>query len=149
MIKVYDPKRITMSLAGLLINKGFAEDAMIKVVRTSVTFESQAGVDGEVTRNKLYDKRGEVTVSLMSSSEANDQLSALHNRDENSPNGAGVGAFQLKDLNGTTLISGTSAWIKGWPEQEFGKKASVRAWIIEVADLRGTIGGNIVAAQTG
>lgn len=142
-MKVYDPRQVVIDLAGLLIASGFSEDSMIKVTQTSKRFESVVGVDGEVTRARLHDRRAVVVVSVMQSSEANDLLSALLNRDSNSPNGAGVGAFLLKDLNGTTELQGSHAWVTGLPETEFGKKVGSRQWEIEVADMSGVTGGAV------
>lgn len=142
-MKVYDPREIVLSIAGILISSGFAEDSMVKVTQTSKRFESVASVDGEVTRVKLHDRRATVTVSLMQSSDGCDALSALLNRDTNSPNGAGVGAFELKDLNGNTELKGSHAWVTGLPETEFGKKVGSRQWEIEVADMDGVVGGAI------
>lgn len=140
-MKQYDPKQVVISIAGLLVASGFAEDSMVKVAFTTPRFETKVGVDGEVTRSRMYDRRATVTVSLMQSSQGNDVLSTLLNRDTRGANGAGVGAFLLKDLNGTTLLSGAAAWVKGMPETEFGKSVGTRAWEIEVAELEGVVGG--------
>jgi hypothetical protein len=77
----------------------------------------------------------------MQSSASNATLSALLNRDSRGANGAGVGAFLVKDLNGTTLFSAAAAWVKGFPEQEFGKSVGSRSWEIECATLEGIMGG--------
>lgn len=140
-MKTYDPRQLVLSIGGLLIARGFSEESMIKVTQTSPRFESVVGVDGEVTRVRIYDGRATALLSLMQSSEANTMLSNLHLRDINVPNGAGVGAFLVQDLNGDTLVKSPWAWIKGLPETEFGKKVGMRAWEIELANNDTTIVG--------
>jgi len=142
-MKVYNPKSIVINLAGLLIDRGFSEDSMIKIASDSAKFEDVVGVDGEVTRVQQHDGRATITISLMQSSEMNDVLSALLLRDTNTPNGAGVGAFLMKDLQGTTLERGSAAWVKGFPERENGKKVGSRTWEIRVANLTSFLGGNV------
>ena len=142
-MKVYSPKLVVINIAGLLIDKGFAEDAMIKITQDAPRFEDVVGVDGEVTRVQQYDQRALVTLSLMQSSSANDLLSTLLTRDQNTPNGAGVGAFLLKDLQGTTLARAPACWVKGLPETELGKKVGSRAWEIRVANIDLFVGGNV------
>jgi len=144
MVKTYDPRGIVISIAGLLIQRGFAEDSMVKVAFTSPRFESKVGVDGEVTRARLHDRRATATLSLMQSSDGNDILSALLRRDTVALPGAGVGSFLMRDLQGTTLVFASAAWVKGIPEVEYGKSVGTRAWEIELADCDATLGGNVV-----
>lgn len=146
MMHVYDPRGITVSLCGILIASGFSEDSMVKVTQTTPRFDQLVGVLGDVCRVKQYDRTATVALSLMQSATANDQLSALLARDENLPNGAGVGSFLLQDLQGTTLITAAHAWVRGYPETEFGKKVNARAWEIMLADCQVLVGGNVVSA---
>lgn len=132
-VKTYDPKNFVASMAGLRL-EGFSEDSMVKITFTSPTFESVVGADGQVTRVRIHDSRATVAVSVMQSSDANRVLSTLLKRDKNSPNGAGIGTFVATDLNGGQLVHAQSAWVKGYPEQEFGKKVNARVWEIELAD---------------
>jgi hypothetical protein len=143
--RVYDPKQIVLSVAGLLISSGFSEDSMVKCARTAPSYEGVVGADGEYTRVRQYDDSALVTISLMQSSEGNDILSALHSADRAAPNGAGIGAFLLKDLNGNTLVQASKCWVKGSPEQEYGKKVNMRAWEIMLADAEIFVGGNTLA----
>jgi len=142
---VYDPKSITLSICGALISGGFSEDSIVKVTQGAKRFEKMVGALGDVCRVKQHDRTAMVTISLMQSANANDVLSAILSRDENSPNGAGVGAFVLKDLQGTTLITAAHAWIDGYPESEFGKKVNGRSWEITLADCEILVGGNVAA----
>lgn len=144
MVRVYDPKQIVVSIAGLLLASGFSENNMVKVTREEAVFEKKTGVDGEVTRVRLHNNSGMATVTLMQSSEGNDTLSGLLERDKAAPNGAGIGAFLLKDLNGNTLVRASKAWVKGYPETSFDKSVSERAWEIELADIEIFVGGNVV-----
>lgn len=67
----YDPDQITIVVAGIPIDSGFAEDEMCTYERDGDDFMDVAGVDGEVTRSKNLDNRGTFTLKLMQSSPLN------------------------------------------------------------------------------
>lgn len=133
-LNTYDPKQVVVTLNGMRL-QGFSEDSMVKVTFTSPVFETVAGADGKTTRVRIHDDRAVVTVSLMQSSDGNKILSSMLNRDKATPNGAGVGTLMIADLSGQVLIHSDTAWIKGRPEMEFGKKVNARSWEIEASDV--------------
>lgn len=142
-LRVYDPDQIFVSLAGIPCS-GYADDEFVRVEREGPAFDDVVGTDGEVTRSKTNDNRATVTIKLMQSSPTNDLFSALHNLDKNTPGGAGVGPFILKDLQGTTLIMAEKSWIRKEPDGSWGRTATEREWIIRVASLTSFHGGNIL-----
>lgn len=137
----YDPDQVLAYFNGILM-QGFAEDEAIAVEQVSDAFEDVVGVDGEVARSKSNDKRVKVTVKLLQTSLTNAALSAIHQTDLNAPNGAGVGAFSLQDLNGKTIVEGPQAWIKSMPPSTFARTAKSREWVIMVAVGTRIEGGN-------
>ncbi len=142
--KEYNPKAIAIIVCGIPIDSGFAEDSMVKLTWDNPKFDDVSGVDGEVTRVRSYDGRALMTLNLMQSSSCNDLLSNLHSRDLVAPGGAGAGAILVQDLQGTTLITAATGWIKGPPETEFGKKPGPRAWEIRMANVKYLVGGALL-----
>jgi hypothetical protein len=141
-LKTYDPQEVTISLSGIIF-KGFVEDEFVTVEHASESFEDVVGVDGEdVSRSKSGDRRATVTVKLMQTSDTNDLLSALLALDENTPGGAGVGAFYMRDGLGRTVLEGPQAWLMGPPAIAFGKVAGPREWKVRIAKRRLVVGGN-------
>ena len=126
-IKTYDPKANVVTLGGLILG-GFAENKFLSVKRVTDTFSDQVGASGEVARSKSNDRRGEIELTTLASSATNDALSALAILDEQT--GSGVGAFQLSDANGTTLVHAANAWIARMPDTELAKEVGETNWKI-------------------
>jgi hypothetical protein len=146
MMRTYDAKKVVVTLAGIVLPGGFAEDDGIKVTPNEPEqWQSMYGQDGQVVRSKVNNSGVKVTLTLQQSSDTNDILSRLLNQDLEAVNGQGIGAFQLTDLNGNTIIRGPQAWIVGFPEVTRGKTAKTNAWVIEVANVNQIVGGNTVA----
>src|SRR6516164_4485899 len=99
--KFYDPQAVAVTAFGALM-QGFAQDTMIKIENMADAFVSEVGVDGEVARSKVSDRRVKVTISLLQTSQSNAVLSAQLVLDQAAPNGAGVGMFRMEDIQGGT-----------------------------------------------
>lgn len=141
-VKTYNPKGVVVTAFGKTI-EGFVDGTFVKVARATESFTKQVGVGGEVTRSYSNDKSGEVTLTLMQTSDSNDILSAAAAADEASPGtGAGIGTFQLKDLNGRTLAHGDECWVRKPADVENAKESGQREWVLDVARLEMTVGGN-------
>jgi hypothetical protein len=139
--KYYDADQVTVSIAGIPLS-GYAEGEFLRIEQETDDFDDVAGTDGEVTRSKTNDARANVTVLLMQSSDSNDLLSALSNTDRRAPNGAGVGAFLVRDRNGRALYTAPACWVKRPPNATFDRTATAREWLIRVANLERFDGGN-------
>lgn len=142
-MKTYDARKVVVTLAGIVLPGGFAEDDGIKIAPVEPEkWTSIVGQDGKTARSKSNNNNFRVILSLMQTSDTNDILSRLFIQDNNNPGFAtGVGAFQMADLNGTTLARGPSAWIVGWPEIPRGKTVKTNSWTLEVADGYIFVGG--------
>jgi hypothetical protein len=139
--KNYDPGQIVVTFDGNPIS-GFADGTMVKCSRKSDTFTTNVGTQGDVARVRSQDKTGEVVITLQQVSETNDYLSGVLALDEKI--GQSTGPILVKDLNGTTLISATIAWLKKPADTEFGKDLGPREWTFECAELKMLVGGSLV-----
>lgn len=137
----YSPDEVDVLFAGIPIT-GWADGEFLTIEWTTDRFTSTAGTDGEVTRNRSGDFRATATVRLMQTSDSNDLLSALANIDRRARNGAGVGAFLVRDNQGRSLYTAANAWIRRPPNVSFDREATVREWVIEIANLEDFTGGN-------
>jgi Protein of unknown function (DUF3277) len=140
--KVYSPDRVVVSLGGIPLGKGYAEDDMVKVTFNSPSFSHKVGADGTVTRAKSLDRSALVELSLMQGSAANDTCQQLLDNDRNTPGGAPATAFMLADLDGNTLVEAPVAWIEDRPEISFKKGIETRVWKIRLANAEDKQGGN-------
>lgn len=140
--KVYDAKQVSLIVANAPIQSGFNEGEFCTVEMLSPAFEDQVGTDGEVTRTATNDRRATVKVKLMQTSDGNAILSALLTLDQNTPGGAGVGTFLLRDRQGTSLYAASKCWVVQAPASTFDKVATVREWEIRCADMVPFVGGN-------
>jgi hypothetical protein len=141
-LKVYDADKVSVTVAGLIIMTGYADGEFVRIEQEADDFSDVAGTDGEVTRSKTNDRRATATIILMQSSDGNDLLSQLSNRDRNGPNGAGVGPFLVRDQNGRSVYRAASCWIRRAPNVSFGREAGSREWTIRLAKLERVDGGN-------
>lgn len=136
-VRQFDPKKITLQFAGIVL-EGYADGSFVDVEQTTESFSSYSGTDGSVSRSKSSDKRAMVTVKLAHTSPSNVLLGALHQRDIDLPNGAGVGQFLMEDREGSLLIRGDEAWIVSRPKVERDRVVKEQEWKIEIAEAEWT-----------
>lgn len=118
---------------------GFAEGG-VNVTRAEDSFTDSVGADGEVSRSRTNDRRGNVEITLQQTSDSNDFLSESIVADENS--GAGVKALTIKDNNGTTLAFAAEAWVIKPADSPMARESGDRVWTIRCASLDLFVGGN-------
>lgn len=142
--KNYDPGRHKIYVNGVEIT-GFADGTFVKVARMTPSFSSKAGAGGEVVRSRSRDKRGNIELTLLPSTASNDYLSGLIATDEQVVGGLGaVGAFMIKDLNGTTLCTAESTWVTQPADFEGATEAPNREWKLECSELKMLVGGLLI-----
>jgi hypothetical protein len=139
-MNTYDPKKILVSFRGIPLT-GFAPDTFVSVDRNEDAFTLVVGSDGETTRTQNRNRSGTVTLTLMSGSQSNSLMAAIAARDEQS--GDGTGEVLVKELNGATLVSGKTAWVRKVPTVEFAKDDTTRTWVLEADELLIFSGGRI------
>ena len=139
--KVYDADQVSVNIAGIPVTGGFADGEFLRIEFETDQFSDVAGTDGEVTRSKTNDRRATATLSLMQTADANNLLAGLAQTDRDAANGAGVGAFLVRDRQGTSLYQASECWISKTPDATFDREATAREWIIRIANLQDFTGG--------
>lgn len=140
--RIYDSNRVQVSFAGIPV-RGYADGDFLTITKESDGFTSVVGTDGEVSRSKTNDRRATIEITLMSTSKTNDLLAAVHKADLEAPGGAGVGAFLVVDLNGTSLYASGNCWITRAPDVTYGREANERTWTLQCDVLQDFTGGNL------
>ena len=140
-MRVYDPDQFSLVICGITPH-GYADGSFITVKMVTPMFQSAVGTDGEVTRSRSNDRRADIELKLMSTSDSNDLFSALAAREANRQNGAGVGSFLLKDRNGRTELSASECWLVKEPDIDLDRTPKERVWLFEVARLNRLDGGS-------
>ena len=140
-VKSYDPKDVVVTIGGIPMS-GFADGTFVNVNRLNDAFTSVSGADGEVSRAKSNDKRGEMTLTLAQTSLSNDVLSGIAQLDERL--NRGVVPIAIKDLSGTSTWFSGSGWIRKLPDSEFGKEIANREWVLDLADMDVFVGGVLI-----
>lgn len=134
----YDPAKHLLSFAGNILT-GAGKDTFIKASRDEDGFTKHKGVSGEGGRSKNNNNGGTVEYTCLAQSQTNDILSALAAADELL--GTGTGSLFCRELNGTTVLHSTIAWVKKHPDLERGKEAGEVTWIFDCDDLQIFNGG--------
>lgn len=140
-LATYIPDQVIVTVAGIPL-EGFGENSIIRIEPADDAWKAKVGVDGRVSRSRNNNRMATVTVTLMATSKSNAALTALYNADIISPNGAGIGAFMMTDMQGASLNRAAECWIKRLPTVEYGNEVGEREWQFDVAELIFGEGGN-------
>jgi hypothetical protein len=146
-VQEYDADQIVIIVAGVAISQGAGQsgyaDGEFLSIKFPEGFTFVKGTDGTIARSKTNDPSCEIMLNLLQTNSANAALSALYALDINQPNGAGIGSFVMKDLQGTSLVVCTTAWISKPADITLDRGAKGRSWSISgVLALAPLIGGN-------
>ena len=142
-LKTYDPKDVSVIVGGFPMT-GFADGEFITVERSNNTFEKATGADGETTRVKQNDKSGEMTLTLMQTSQSNNILTTFAIADEEA--NAGIVPVLIKEGNSGTILESAFAWIRKPAAVSYGKDVSTREWVFDMADYGSIINGTAAAS---
>lgn len=118
----YSPKDVIISLSGTPIT-GFAEDDFISLSRNSPLLEPTIGADGILTRTKVADETGTITISLAQTARANLTLSAFSRIQRLNPD-LPLGTLEIKDPSGSVLAIGLNVALAKLPDVSLGATAS-------------------------
>lgn len=130
-------------IVGVLPLTGLSDGDSVTARRNQPIYNSRAGNDGAVGRAKVTDKRGQVEIHIMQTSEMNDLLSTTFNLDSLSEEGSFVGPLIVNDLSGRTVISAGDAWLMQVGDVSFASgEVGERVYTFEAADLVMVLGGN-------
>ena len=116
-LKVADADQYRIMVAGGPISNGagasgYADGEFLKCSLRNDGWIEVEGTDGTVVRSKRNSRLVDIEITLIQGASSNDYLSVLYALDTNQPNGAGIGSFVVEDLQGTTVILCTRAWVK-------------------------------------
>lgn len=132
-VTTYSADEITLSLAGIAIDSGFATGEFLSIEMMEEDFKAKVGANGEVARSKTNNRMATVKVKLLQGSQGHSRLSALRASALDATNGLDVGAFLCKDRGGLAKAQGDKAWISKPPTMGFGVEAGEWEWTITVA----------------
>lgn len=123
----HDASRYAITMCGIILS-GFGKDSVISIVPTADHRASTTGLDGYTVSSQLNDESAEVTVTLLETTASHRALLALYNLDKATRGGAGVGAFEMRDLINGDVDSSAKAWIKRRPDRKVGGEAAEYEW---------------------
>jgi hypothetical protein len=142
LLSEYSADYVDIDYGGILLT-GYA-DTFIEVEFSEADFKKTVGSLGDVTRTRLLDRSGKITVTLMDASPSNDFLSAYAATDRRS--GRGYKPFLMRDRSSNTRIKAPQAWIEKLPKVGRGKEPGNTVWVFEAAFLDVEIGGSLLVA---
>lgn len=146
-LAVADADQYRLMVAGAPISNGagasgYADGEFFKASLKNDGFITVEGSDGSVVRSKRNTRLIDAEITLLQSSASNAYLSALFALDTNQPNGAGIGSLVLEDLQGTTVILCTRAWIVKPADVTLDRSATSRKWSLAGLYSVFLVGGN-------
>lgn len=125
------------------LNVNVGESDFISVKRKTPAMMSKVGATGDVVVIESYDDRADVTVTCAQNSSLNAKLQAMFDA-------RAIGAFNLRDLNGSVRAEAAEMWITDLPEVKRGKETVDHVWTFECAELVTELAGaESIAAQQG
>ena len=140
MAKTVDPNDVQI-ICGGNIASGYADGTFISISNDEELYSKSVGADGEVSRARMNNTSGTVTLTLQQTSPFNAVLSAFYAADKAGNNG--VFPFMMKEAGtGTTLIFSQSAWVQDLPDVNYSKSVETREWTIALGKTDWFIGGN-------
>lgn len=141
----YNPSQVTAvwalagGLASIDILQGAAPGSFITASLPPL-WAHRAGRNGAGVRVKNLDRSGTLSVTITAESPLNTALSAVVISDDLTE--TAVGTIMVKDLNGSSLYTGTGAFLQGHPPQlEFATEAGTRTWTWLVNEVVPFVGG--------
>lgn len=120
----------TLNFAGILIDGGGGDGGFIEVELPQV-FDSKSGVHRDVVTYKLGNAVTTLRLTLLQQAAVNEDLFAIHDADQLSETGAGIGDLILEDLNSGLEING-SARIMQAPSFNIQAEAQEMTWLLHI-----------------
>lgn len=138
-MKTLDPKQYNLIIDGAIIS-GFSDGTFITVARDEDSSFYSPSSTGGGTRVKNANKAGKVTFVLQQSSESNQILSDLINRDENGENV--IVSVLMRDASGADKHKSEQCYVVKPADGTYGKETENRTWILQCEELLMNLGGN-------
>ena len=146
-VAVRDADQFLLLVAGLAISQGagqsgYDDGEWFSAKPRTASFLDGEGTDGSVWRSATNSRLLDCSINLLQTSNSNAYLSGLLLADENTQGGAGIGSLVLKDLQGTTLLLCSRAWIKAPVEFMFDRGVKGNKWPLVAVRDQWVAGGN-------
>lgn len=141
MLATYDPL-LVIATWGTIIS-GYADGSMIEADYNEDAFSDKVGTQGDTVHIRSRNENGTITVNLQQSSPLNEVFSAAAIADR-LPGANIVRPFQIKDLNGNTVIASPAARIRKIAPFIRSNDSENTQWVFLCYKLRAFIGGSIV-----
>lgn len=139
MLKKYNPKKITGSWNGIEF-LGYMDGTFVEIEYEEDAVTAHIGEGGDITFVLNPNQLAKATITLIMGSDTNDDLMKyVPNADANR---LPTGDFQLKDLNGNTLVNSKDAVISKVPGIEYGKNVTGRKWVFLLPKAKINAGGS-------
>lgn len=131
-MSTYDSRNVTLQVGPFTLSHGLAQEGFVSIEASGEAFVVEQGANGDFTRYATHNYIKTITITLRAHSKHNAQLSALHEVDKASKQGAGVMAFLLKDNNGTSLHATGECWIQTPPADALGSVSNAdKVWTLQ------------------
>lgn len=142
-LSTFAPNELSIVLLGngwQHVLSGFAEDSIVSIERQSDTFNMYVGADDTPTRIYQANTAMMVTASLAQTSESNDVLSAVYNKDRETRDG--LFSILVVDNSGRSRYFAEEAYVGNVPNTSYGNSMQVFEWVIHAPKSDINIGGN-------
>lgn len=148
-LATYDPTKVTIVIdwedgngTNSHVITGVSEDTIVSIERQDAWNES-VGAYGNTTRiyNPVWDKAN-ITIPLQQTSESNDVMNYLFQRDIESVSSNFLFSITVKDTSGRSLHYGYEAYVAVKPNATYGNTMNMREWVVRVNKLEDKMGGN-------
>ena len=129
-MKAVNPTRFTISIGGLLIQRGFADGEFFTASPESDSVLNVVGTDGEVSVSVSTDTRWSVSLRLMQTSDENQKCSQLWNLKARGSGAVGFFPFIARHADTGETLAATDACFIRAPDMPQDRTATVREWRI-------------------
>jgi hypothetical protein len=136
----YASEDVIVDYGGVLLTGG-ASGTFFKGSRRSDSVGLEIGADGSPARFHSADKSGELVLTFLQTSPANDVLSAELATLELTKKGGKP--LTVRDLNGRTLLQCDLAWPVKYADVAFSTGLEGREWTLNTGRMLVVVGGNV------
>ena len=147
-LKKYDPKEVIFTWRGITLNEGIVDGTFITANRNERNASMSTGADGRSTMVINNNRSGTITLVLRAGSNTNDTLANIVGLDESSLGQKSVGAIEVRDFSGNTLVFDEEAFLDGPPDVEFANEEGENTWTFICPDVNIGARGSNFAAET-
>jgi len=129
--KTYNPDQVSVIVGGRVLS-GFANGTFITAERDSDNFSDAAGIN-IVSRSKITDKRGNITMVFQQTAPDVAYLSDLSKQDE--LDSGGIVSVLIRDASGNSLVEAAEAWLQKPTVVTYADELTNREYVLRCAEL--------------